>query len=83
MNDKIRALIQKHCELPVDALTLSDQQDLYAAGLTSLASVRLMLALEENFNIEFPDNLLNRKTFSSIKHISDAITELQLGVHAA
>jgi acyl carrier protein len=82
MNDEIRVTIKKHCELPADVKNLSDEQDLYAAGLTSLASVRLMLALEESFNIEFPDRLLNRKTFSSIKHISDAIKELQLEGHA-
>ena len=37
--------------------------DLYAAGLRSFASVQLMLALEEAFEVEFPESLLNRQSF--------------------
>jgi len=56
---------------------ISNDGDLYKAGLTSLATVGLMLALEDHFNIEFPDSLLSRKTFSSIEEILDAVTQLQ------
>ena len=45
--------------------------------MTSLATVGLMLALEDQFNVEFPDSLLSRKTFSSIDSISEAIAQLQ------
>lgn len=56
---------------------LSDSSDLHGAGLTSLATVSLMLALEEHFDIEFPDSLLSRKTFSSITALSAAVDGLQ------
>jgi acyl carrier protein len=36
-----------------------------------------MLALEDAFNVEFPDRLLGRKTFASIQSIAEAIEELQ------
>jgi len=49
----------------------------FDAGLTSLATVGLMLALEDEFDIEFPDSMLSRKTFGSIESIVDAIEELQ------
>jgi acyl carrier protein len=55
---------------------LSDTSDLYAAGLTSLATVGLMLALEEGFEIEFPDALLSRRTFTSIDSLVAAVETL-------
>jgi acyl carrier protein len=33
-----------------------------------------MLALEEEFDIEFPDSLLRRRTFSSVDAIVEALT---------
>jgi len=38
--------------------------------------VQLMLALEEQLGVEFPDRMLNRKSFSSIAAISACLTEL-------
>jgi len=61
----------------VPSAELLDGSDLYHAGLTSLATVGLMLALEDEFDIEFPDSMLSRKTFGSIESIVDAIEELQ------
>jgi acyl carrier protein len=74
MNNTIRNLLKKHAGLPVNVDDLADGADLYAAGLSSFASVQLMLALEENFDIEFPDSLLNRKSFQSIDAIERSLT---------
>ena len=77
LSDEIRDLVAEHGRLPVDVKTLADDDDLYAAGLTSLATVNLMLALEEHFDVEFLDRMLGRKTFGSIRALSDAILELR------
>lgn len=74
--DAIRKLIAAHARLPVDVNGLSDDADLYQAGLTSLSTVNLMLALEEHFDIEFPDRMLGRRTFGSIRALGEAIAEL-------
>ena len=50
--------------------------DLYDAGLTSLTTVNLMLAIEDQFDIEFPDHMLGRKTFGSIQALCEAVEEL-------
>ena len=73
----IRSILEQHGRLstPLDQVELSG--DLYNAGLTSLATVGLMLALEDEFDIEFPDSMLGLKTFSSIETILDAVEELQ------
>jgi acyl carrier protein len=76
VTEKIRAVIAKHARLSVDANTLTEDSDLYASGLTSLTTVNLMLALEDEFDIEFPDNKLGRKTFESIRSLTEVIEEL-------
>jgi acyl carrier protein len=73
MNGTIRELLAKFGGLPVPASEIADEADLYAAGLSSFASVQLMLGLEESFDMEFPDNLLNRKSFASIAAIEQTV----------
>jgi acyl carrier protein len=77
----IRAILREHGRLAVDVDALTDDNSLYDAGLTSHASVTLMLALEEWFDVEFPDRMLRRGAFASVTVIRDGITEL-LGARA-
>lgn len=76
MVDRIQQLLDEHGRLQVPAASLAETQDLYAAGLTSFAAVQLMLALEDAFGVEFPEHMLNRRSFSSVKSISDCLREL-------
>ncbi|GAA1083065.1 MULTISPECIES: phosphopantetheine-binding protein [Kitasatospora] len=50
--------------------------DLWSAGLDSMGSVSLMVGLEDEFGIEFPDAMLDRETFSSVRRISEAVRSL-------
>jgi acyl carrier protein len=75
-SEKVREIVALHGRLPGSIDQLKNDSDLYNAGLTSLATVGLMLALEEHFNIEFPDSMLGRKTFGSIDAIAGAVQEL-------
>ncbi len=78
MNDEIRQIIREHGRLPVDVDTVSDQADLYQAGMSSHASVNVMLGLEDHFDLEFPDHMLKRSVFESITAIAAAIGELRM-----
>jgi len=73
MEDKIRTVLLEHGKLPVDLASLSDSDDLYSAGMTSHASVNVMLALEDAFDVEFPDAMLRKSTFASVSAIRDAL----------
>lgn len=77
MNDKIRQILKDHGRLSKDVDALADDSDLYQAGMTSHASVNVMLALEGEFDVEFPDNMLKRSVFESIAAIRGAIEELK------
>jgi acyl carrier protein len=79
MNDEIRAIVREHGRLSVNIDTLKDDSDLYQAGMTSHASVNVMLALEGAFDIEFPDRMLKRGVFESISSMRSAIDELKGG----
>lgn len=75
--DTIRQVLTEHARLSADASSVGTQDDLYAAGMTSHASVNVMLGLEDAFDIEFPDEMLRRGTFESISSISTAIGSLE------
>lgn len=70
---QIRAILVKHGRLASDANALAADADLYQAGMSSHASVNVMLALESAFDIEFPDESLKRSVFASIASIRDAV----------
>jgi acyl carrier protein len=80
MNEKIRQVIAQHARLGVDVATLSDDADLYDAGMTSQASVNVMLGLEDTFDVEFPDRMLQRSVFASVSSIAAALEELEVEV---
>jgi len=69
-------VLEEHARLVVDVAELSDDDDLFRLGMTSHASVRVMLALEDEFGVEFPEHMLRRGTFESIASIRQSITEL-------
>jgi acyl carrier protein len=76
METEIRQVLAEHARLPVDVQDLDEEADLYQAGMTSHASVNVMLALEDAFDIEFPEKMLRKGTFESVSAISAALTSL-------
>lgn len=76
LRQRIRCLLEQSGALQVDLASLGDESDLYSAGLTSHATVGLMLAIEDEFDIEFPDRLLRRRTFYSVKSLAEALAEI-------
>jgi acyl carrier protein len=77
MTNEIRQIVKDHGRLPTDVDELSADADLYQAGMTSHAGVNVMLALEDHFDMEFPDRMLTRAVFESIASIEAAVTELR------
>jgi acyl carrier protein len=76
MDETIRNILAEHANLPVDVAKLGDEDDLYQVGMTSHASVNVMLAIEDEFDIEFPEAMLRKSTFESVAAIRVALGEL-------
>jgi acyl carrier protein len=77
VTDEIRQILRDHGRLAVDAGALAVDEDLYRAGMTSHASLNVMIALEDHFDVEFPDRMLTRSVFASIASIEAALSELR------
>ncbi len=76
VDSTIRDILDTHGRLAKPSRTLEEDDDLYQRGLTSHASVNVMLALEAAFTFEFPDSLLTRETFKSVSSIKRAMQSL-------
>lgn len=70
---RIRSVLAQHGRLSVDAASPDTGTDLYEVGMTSHATVNVMLALEGEFDVEFPDEMLKRSVFASIASIREAL----------
>ena len=76
IRDEIRRVLSVHARLPVEIEAVSDTDDLFRAGMASHASVNVMLALEDAFDVEFPNSMLRRSSFESVVSIAMAIDAL-------
>lgn len=75
--ETIREVLDQHGHLARGAAELSTTESLYAAGMTSHASVNVMLGIEDEFDLEFPEEKLTKETFESIDSIAAAVAQLQ------
>ncbi|HXY44768.1 MAG TPA: acyl carrier protein [Acidimicrobiales bacterium] len=76
MTDEIRRVVAEHARLSVPMAEVADDDDLYVAGMTSHASVSMLIALEEAFEVEFTEDLLLQSTFQSVNAIAAAVKGL-------
>ena len=73
----IRRVLADNGRLTIDIAAVADDADLYAAGLTSHASVTVMLALEDELEIELPEEAMKRSTFASVTAIAEVARRLR------
>jgi acyl carrier protein len=76
MDETIRNILAEHGRFPIDVSEIGEKDDLFRAGMTSHASVNVMLALEDEFDVEFPESMLRKSTFESVNAIRVALREL-------
>jgi acyl carrier protein len=79
MEETIRLVLAEYGRLATDPNSIDEHADLFDAGMTSHASVNVMLALEEAFDFEFPETMLKKSTFESIAAIRSGVLEVTGG----
>jgi acyl carrier protein len=79
MDETIRLVLAEHGRLAVDPSSIDERTDLFDAGMTSHASVNVMLALEDAFDIEFEESMLKKSTFESIAAIRAGVLQMTSG----
>ena len=76
---RIRGVLVQHAKLATDVSTLADDADLYRAGLTSHASVNVMLALEDEFDVLIRIVAIAEKTMRYFCLITKGDTKIASG----
>lgn len=76
IENRVKQVIINYAELNNQAENLTLDDDLFALGMSSRASVGVMLGLESEFDIEFPDSMLRKDVFMTIRAISAAIESI-------
>lgn len=64
-------------QLPLAGATiLGSHTDLQQLGLDSMATVNLLLEIERQFDVTFPDELMSAETLATIDRIATVVQEL-------
>lgn len=71
---EIRTILARHGKLASTIDHLAEDDCLFDNGLDSFGAVQVMMDLEEHFEIEFPEHLLSREVFSTVRNIRDFVS---------
>lgn len=72
----IRDILSTNATIVADENALGVEDDLFDRGLTSFQSVQVMMAIEQRFDVEFPDALIRKETFQTVGRIASAVGTL-------
>jgi acyl carrier protein len=77
LTDRVVEIVRKVMPEQSSHVALTNTADLYDAGLTSMAMVKLMLAVEVEFDISIPDADLHPDNFRSVAAVEALVTRLR------
>ena len=69
--EELKKLI--HTSFGIDQETLKPEAPLYDYGLDSLSLAELLFAVEEHFDLSFPDDRLDIKTLDGLSSLIDQL----------
>ncbi|MBM3550665.1 MAG: acyl carrier protein [Alphaproteobacteria bacterium] len=69
MFETIQRLIDQEAQIRIPASHLTPRANLYELGMTPYTAIRLLLAIEREFRVEFPRDSLNRESMATIDDI--------------
>ena len=76
VTDRLRSLIVQSIERSTDAHTVTPDARLADLGLDSVSGLSLLLAMEEEFDVTFPEDLLTNDVFESLASLETALKAL-------
>jgi acyl carrier protein len=71
---RIREILRRDTAIP-DVMGIGRDQDLLAAGLSSLETVTVILSIENEWGIRFSEATLSRRIFNSLDTLCAAVSE--------
>ena len=76
LTDELLSVLQKHLKFAKPAETFPMDAELESLGLDSISTVDLLLALEETFEILFPEDMLTSAVFRTARSLEGAVQSL-------
>ncbi|MBM3564164.1 MAG: acyl carrier protein [Alphaproteobacteria bacterium] len=77
MFESLKSLIDQEAQIRVPASHLTPRANLYELGMTPYTAIRLLLAIERQFRVEFPRDSLNQQTMATMENIVRCIRASQ------
>jgi acyl carrier protein len=74
--DQLKNRMLEHLKLLTSVEQIDDNAELTRLGLDSMAATNLMIDIEDDFGVQFPDNLLTPETFRTPLTLEAAIQSL-------
>ena len=74
MIELVRHLLQEQGCIAVPLDSLANTATLYSVGLTPFAAIGVMLALERQYRVEFPAEMLKLRSFVDIESIVSCLS---------
>lgn len=74
--DQFLTILYFHLKFVDSEQAFPMEMDLEQMGLDSMGAISLLLDLEENFGIQFPDDLLTAETFRTGLNLQKAVLSL-------
>ncbi|MYD61571.1 MAG: acyl carrier protein [Gemmatimonadetes bacterium] len=80
---RVKQVIIRTLSLEVDADEIDDEDELFGGGLglNSMATIEILVGLEEEFGIEVPDEDLRVELFDSVQTMADYVCTVLQKVH--
>jgi acyl carrier protein len=73
---KLREIIYSTVELTLPIEEISDEANLEEYGLNSISYIKVIVAVENAFGIEFDDEELDFSKLSNIKNLTGYVTQI-------
>ncbi|NEO67782.1 MAG: acyl carrier protein [Moorea sp. SIO4G2] len=74
--ERLKGILREYLPLVADDEEIAVEADLTDLGLDSMNAVNLMLDIEEEFEVSFPESMLNAEVFYSVSTLAKAIQSL-------
>ena len=76
LENRLASVLRQHLTRVADGEEIPLEEELAALGLDSMNAINLMLDLEGEFGVTFPDSMLDAETFRSGQTLAGAIRQL-------
>lgn len=74
--EQLHAILRPHLKFLPNDRPVDPDADLGELGLDSMASIKLLLDLEQGFGVTVPDEALDENTFASARHLEQLVSGL-------